>query len=38
MFYSLKSSIFRIFYAINEFKIIQNDGSKMAVVSMLKTS
>ena len=30
MFYSPITSIFRIFYEINDFKEIQNGGSKMA--------
>ena len=38
MFYSPIVSIFRIFYEINAFKEIQNGGSKMAAISMLKTS
>ena len=31
MFYSPITSIFRIFYEVNDFKEIQNGGSKMAV-------
>ena len=36
MFYSLRTSIFRIVYEIDDFKEIQNGGSKMAAISMLK--
>ena len=32
MFYSPIISIFRIFYEINDFKEIQNGGSKMAAI------
>ena len=38
MFYSPINSIFRIFNEINAFKEIQNGGSKMAAISMFKTS
>ena len=36
MFYNPITSIFRIFYEINDFEEIQNGGSKMAAILVLK--
>ena len=38
MFYSPTTSIFRTFYQINDIKEIQNGGSKMAAIFLLKTT